>query len=197
MNTVNFRCGHCGQLLAVQSQFLGQQVRCPHCQKVVVAPPPAAPPPVVPPTAPTEMDLPAPSAPAPSPPALDTTFQYTPPEEHESIFSAPSGSEDLFGQASAAKVDLPTQVMHPAPPPLPPPAPAPNQESPPAPPAPPPPQDDATLTYSPAESTQFRAGGDVTAALPPSMPPPEMPAWSPPESHEPEPVPGIPTDAAT
>ena len=38
MQTVNFQCGHCGKLLAVQRQHLGQQVRCPSCQQIVVAP---------------------------------------------------------------------------------------------------------------------------------------------------------------
>ena len=38
MQTVNFRCGHCNNLMAVGPEFLGQQVRCPHCQNVVVAP---------------------------------------------------------------------------------------------------------------------------------------------------------------
>ena len=37
MATVNFQCGHCAKLMAVNATFLGQQVRCPHCQQVVVA----------------------------------------------------------------------------------------------------------------------------------------------------------------
>src|SRR4051812_16789425 len=132
MQTVNFRCGHCGQLLAVSSQYLGMQVRCPHCQQVVVAPrdqPAAAPP--------------APAAPSPPPPAppeqptMDMMFPFSPappPEEPESIFSAPTQSEDLFGPASSAgKVELPTEMMEPAAP-----APLPNLElassAPPAPP---------------------------------------------------------------
>ena len=43
METVNVQCGHCGQLLAVSKEHLGQQVRCPHCQQVVVAPLPPPP----------------------------------------------------------------------------------------------------------------------------------------------------------
>src|SRR5262249_45950255 len=45
METVNFTCGHCGKLLAVSKQHLGQQVRCPHCQQGGVAPPPQPGPP--------------------------------------------------------------------------------------------------------------------------------------------------------
>jgi DNA-directed RNA polymerase subunit RPC12/RpoP len=38
MQTLNFQCGHCGNLMAVSLEYLGQQVRCPHCGGVVVAP---------------------------------------------------------------------------------------------------------------------------------------------------------------
>ncbi len=38
MQTVNFQCGHCGNLMAVSVEYLGQQVRCPTCQQVVLAP---------------------------------------------------------------------------------------------------------------------------------------------------------------
>ena len=38
MQTVQFQCGHCGNLMGVSQEFLGQQVRCPSCQEVVVAP---------------------------------------------------------------------------------------------------------------------------------------------------------------
>jgi len=43
MQTVNFQCGNCNNLMAVSAEFLGQQVRCPHCQAVVVAPAAPAP----------------------------------------------------------------------------------------------------------------------------------------------------------
>src|SRR5260370_26559565 len=38
MQTVQFQCGHCGSMMGVSIEFLGQQVRCPTCQEVVVAP---------------------------------------------------------------------------------------------------------------------------------------------------------------
>jgi hypothetical protein len=38
MQTVQFQCGHCGNLMGVSHEYLGQQVRCPTCQEVVVAP---------------------------------------------------------------------------------------------------------------------------------------------------------------
>lgn len=106
METVNFQCGHCRQLLAVSKQHLGQQVRCPHCQQVVVAPsaePAAAPPP-----------------PPPAPVAdLDAAFRFSapPPEEHDSIFSAPAETDDLFGQAAPPRVEMPADFRPPAVPP--------------------------------------------------------------------------------
>ena len=38
MQTVQFQCGHCGKLMGVSHEFLGQQVRCPTCQQIVLAP---------------------------------------------------------------------------------------------------------------------------------------------------------------
>jgi hypothetical protein len=38
MTTATFKCSHCQKLLAVKSAYLGQSVRCPHCQQVVTAP---------------------------------------------------------------------------------------------------------------------------------------------------------------
>jgi hypothetical protein len=43
MQTLTFQCGHCSKLMAVDTGHLGQQVRCPHCQQVVIAPAQPAP----------------------------------------------------------------------------------------------------------------------------------------------------------
>jgi hypothetical protein len=43
MQTVQFQCGHCGNLMGVSTEFLGEQVRCPTCEQVVVAPASAEP----------------------------------------------------------------------------------------------------------------------------------------------------------
>jgi DNA-directed RNA polymerase subunit RPC12/RpoP len=69
MQTVNFQCDHCGKLMAVGANYLGQQVRCPHCQHVVLAPavPPAPIPPALEPAPPVFMDP-------------DITFKMPPPE---------------------------------------------------------------------------------------------------------------------
>ncbi len=43
METVQFQCGHCGSMMGVGQEYLGQQVRCPTCQQVVFAPTASAP----------------------------------------------------------------------------------------------------------------------------------------------------------
>ncbi len=103
MQTVTFQCGHCHKLMGVSSAFLGQQVRCPHCQQVVVAPatPPAPSPAPLPPPAP----LPS-IAPAPVPVFLDPTIAFDRGEE-DSIFSPPAPSDDLF-DAPAPRLELPS-----------------------------------------------------------------------------------------
>ncbi|MBY0228438.1 MAG: hypothetical protein K2W96_04070 [Gemmataceae bacterium] len=92
MQTLNFQCGHCGGLMAVGTEHVGQQVRCPHCQQVVVAP------------AATPAPEPSP-APAPAAPPLEL-------ERHDDIFSQQGTFEDaLFGQ-DAPKIDLPIEPGH-------------------------------------------------------------------------------------
>jgi hypothetical protein len=92
METINFQCGNCGNLMGVGAANLGQQVRCPHCQQVVVAPPPSAPPP------------------AEQQPSTVETFPIRPLGEAESIFSPPEESgEDLFGGPSAPRVEMPAE----------------------------------------------------------------------------------------
>jgi hypothetical protein len=87
MQTVNFNCPHCGNLMAVGTNLLGRNVRCPHCKQVLRAPAAAG-------------GAPAPShpaAPTPSPPAPLPTFNVPrPSEHHESIFGE-RHDEDVFG----------------------------------------------------------------------------------------------------
>jgi phage FluMu protein Com len=89
MQTVNFNCPHCGNLMAVGTNLLGRNVRCPHCKQVVRAP--AAP-----------GEAPAPPAITPPPPAsprLGTLPSFNvarPTEAHESIFGE-RHDEDVFG----------------------------------------------------------------------------------------------------
>jgi hypothetical protein len=95
MQTVTFQCGHCGKLMGVSSNFLGQQVRCPHCQQVVLAPASAGPAP--PPPAPT---------PTPTPVVLEPTMDLNR-TEHEDIFGPPSATDDLFESPSRPRMELP------------------------------------------------------------------------------------------
>ncbi len=98
MQTVSFQCGHCHKVMGVTAAYLGKQVRCPHCQQVVMAP--AAPPP-----APSPRATPDPTA----------GFSVPPPQrdEHESIFGEHI-DEDLFGGGShKAMVELPPEQHQP------------------------------------------------------------------------------------
>lgn len=85
MQTVNFQCGGCGKLMGVSAQYLGQQVRCPHCQQVVVAPAAQSPEPR------TEVD--------PQP------FQNL--GAHEDIFHTRSETEDALFANEAPRLEIP------------------------------------------------------------------------------------------
>src|SRR6478735_10624710 len=88
MQTVNFQCGHCGKLMAVGRENLGQQVRCPHCQQVVLAP--------------------SSEAPAPEPEPAPSPFGDL--NEHEDIFTQKSETDDvLFGQHDAPRLEMPRE----------------------------------------------------------------------------------------
>ncbi len=187
MQTVNFQCGHCKNLMAVGADYLGQQVRCPHCQQVVVAPPPSAAAAPPPPPPPAPMMLP------PSEPTQDL-FGSTMPQfkalgstDHEDIFAPPSDMEDDLFSGPAPRMEIPRDPRPPAPlPPLPPApqlAPADNGDAtlahvPTTPAAPPEnesrggaPIDGATLTYNepPGGANPFpeaTGAGGATAASP-------------------------------
>ena len=91
MQTVNFQCGACNNLMAVSAEFLGQQVRCPHCQAVVVAPAAAGQP-----------------VPARAPDPTDTIpYPPRPANEQEDIFAPPEPTDDLFGRQEGPHVELP------------------------------------------------------------------------------------------
>jgi hypothetical protein len=104
METVKFQCGHCRNLMAVGTEFLGKQVRCPHCQQVVVAPPPQ---PAVPNTFP----------PPPGPSLGETAFlPPRPAADHEDIFSAPDEDpDDLFGRPQVPRLEVPPPEPIPTP----------------------------------------------------------------------------------
>ncbi len=112
MQTINFQCGHCRKIMGVQAAYLGKQVRCPHCQQVVLAPT----------SAPAPVPAPAAAAPAPVPtpfPGPGGAPSSPPPpgrggDEHDSIFGEQI-DEDLFGSPPKSKVELP-EPPRPAPP---------------------------------------------------------------------------------
>jgi len=88
METVNFPCSQCNNLMAVGTDLLGHQVRCPHCQQVMTAPAAAA--------ADTQPARAEAAAPAPTDPHAG---------ELESIFAPPEpASDDLFGAPAPVPV---------------------------------------------------------------------------------------------
>ena len=95
MQTVNFRCGHCNNLMAVGQEFLGQQVRCPHCQNVVLAP----------------ASAPAP-APVPAAPEPEDLFPRL--RENEDIFSSSTQATDsLFDEPARPLLEMPESPERP------------------------------------------------------------------------------------
>src|SRR5579875_1835828 len=102
MQPVQFPCGHCGKPMGVNSEHLGRHVRCPHCQEVVLASPPAA-------------SEPPPAASEAPPLGLAEMMPLTPapPGAAEDIFSATDLSEDLFGRSEGPRLELPPDSLPP------------------------------------------------------------------------------------
>jgi hypothetical protein len=106
METVTFQCGHCGNLMAVGMEFLGQEVYCPSCQQVVLAP---------------RSPDPAPVEEPPAEPPAEPRFTAISAAEREDIFLSPTESEDLFDAPPGPRLEIP-------PPPSPSPSPSPPPE---------------------------------------------------------------------
>jgi len=164
--------------MAVSTEFLGQQVRCPHCQQVVMAPTATAPAPV--------------GAPAASSTGLEqTSFNLPSRNEQDSIFGPPEASDDLFGGApSGPRLDMFKQQPPAAPP-------APTLDATvhlnPSAPAGPAPAGAGfeTVAYQPGAPAPLEPFGspDATTAFLPAAPPlPQAPA---PESLAPAPGPSV------
>src|SRR3954470_18692725 len=160
MQTVNFHCPHCGNLMAVGTNLLGRNVRCPHCKQVVRAPAAAGDAPGV--------QGPAPQAP-PLTPAPPPQFKVQTPTEHHESISGERHDEDVFG-SEPLKPTMPTMAV-PSQPTMPQ-----TVYAPPPPAPPPPPQYAETQTYQPAGSPALDFGAPDQSA--------------PPDRDEPTPVPG-------
>ncbi len=96
--------------MAVSDQHLGQQVRCPHCQQIVIAPPSTVP--TVPSSEPGEEKTEfsgVPSAPA----GLSETVLHKSADSPEDIFSPPSVGSDLFGLAEPPRIEIPLETQMP------------------------------------------------------------------------------------
>jgi hypothetical protein len=112
MQTVNFPCSYCGNLMAVGMDLLGRHVRCPHCRQVVLAPS-AAPTAVGTTTAPNIQ--PAPQPPVKPDPGPIPQFHLPNNHEPESIFTE-HVDEDLFGGTRQPRPEIPSAPQLPLPP---------------------------------------------------------------------------------
>src|SRR5262249_8432054 len=108
MQTVNFQCGHCRNVMGVNADYLGKQVRCPHCQQVVLAPAQAAAPVPLPAAAPAPVPV-GPTGPSPPGPAPGQSKAHDP---EDSIFGE-QVDEDLFGSPPKSKLELPPGTIQP------------------------------------------------------------------------------------
>ncbi len=109
MQPIQFQCGNCGKLMAVSSEHLGQQVRCPHCQQVVIAPPPDLP---SSPSSEPEEDKTGISG-VPSAQGLAETVLHKTADAAEDIFSPPNAGSDLFGLAEPPRIEIPLETQMP------------------------------------------------------------------------------------
>src|SRR6266446_4112140 len=95
MPAITFQCGDCKNLMAVEDHLLGQQVRCPHCQQVVV----------VPGSTPSTPPSSEPTPPSVSGPMGFSSFPVDFPSISPSI-GAPHHEEDIFMPPAHASDDL-------------------------------------------------------------------------------------------
>jgi len=94
MQTVTFPCEKCGNVIAVEQEFLGKPVSCPRCMQVTSAP--NAPPKI---SSPLNADV-------------EPAFSVPPAEEQESIFGDGCSPEDsLFDGVLDAKVEMPSHAI--------------------------------------------------------------------------------------
>jgi phage FluMu protein Com len=92
METVQLQCGNCGKVMAISTEHLGGQVRCPHCQSVVQTPP--------------RQQL----APTPAPIPTEILVPRLESGEGDSIFAPEEPSDDLFGaRPQQSHIEMPPE----------------------------------------------------------------------------------------
>ncbi len=102
---VTFKCGACGNLMAVGVELCGRPVRCPHCQQVIQVPSSAV---LLPAPAPPAEDFAEPTDRPPSSPEDVLGLGLEPPEL-DSIFVEDDPHQVLFGGDSAARLEVPPE----------------------------------------------------------------------------------------
>jgi hypothetical protein len=112
MESVNFQCGHCGNLMGVETAFLGRQVRCPHCQQIVLVPnmQPEAPPLAEIPSHESTVE----QVPTSTTPDSVPAFEIRAAKDQDSIFSADDSAGDGLFEEALPKVEMPPEAEWPA-----------------------------------------------------------------------------------
>jgi hypothetical protein len=105
METVQIRCGRCNSLMAVPGEFLGRQVRCPHCQHVVLAPASSA--------LQTALDATGTASAQPSEVlGSDTVFLHD--EERHDRFVPTVASEGSFDEDATLRLEIVAETVRPS-----------------------------------------------------------------------------------
>lgn len=112
MQPIQFQCGNCGKLMAVSAKHLGQQVRCPHCQQIVIAPPPAASTGPLPETGEARVET---SDAASGQPGLAEAASNKPTaaDAAEDFFSHASAGSELFNLGQTPGIEMPLESLPP------------------------------------------------------------------------------------
>lgn len=106
MQTVKFQCGKCQKVMAVGADLLGKQVRCPHCQQIILAPA----------TAPAPALAPAGAPAGGGAPEVVFRMPAARTEEEGSIFGeSEEEGDDLFNSPKTPTVELPPSPAAPPP----------------------------------------------------------------------------------
>lgn len=109
MQPIHFQCGNCGKLMAVSAEHVGQQVRCPHCQQIVIAPPAVS---TVPPPETGEARVEISGSASPQPGFAETApNKPAVADAAEDFFSHASAGSELFNLGDTPGIELPLESL--------------------------------------------------------------------------------------
>lgn len=104
---VTFKCGGCGNLMAVGEELRGQRVRCPHCMQVVQVPAAELEPASQRPDTAAQAAVPAPPVSAPPSPAEEPVIHVASAEVDNIFAPAESAGDELFQRDPLPVLQMP------------------------------------------------------------------------------------------